>query len=174
MRSGCCIRVSRPSLTARVRSLLADKRQNKYLPDTSSASSATGALAALEIARREHFAIAVAFKQRARRGALPEAVFEQQPAAGAQVCARVTHDDPNGAQTVGAGNQCCARLEAQVAFAQVRIALGDVGWVGDDQVEALVAQRRAPVALREFDVAKPKPLRIAAGHIQRRRAGIRG
>ena len=43
-------------------------------------------------------------------------------------------------------------LETQVATGNVRIALTDIGWIGDNQIEAPSGDRREPVAFLELDM----------------------
>jgi|SRR6185436_16015101 len=43
-------------------------------------------------------------------------------------------------------------LEPQVATANVRIALADVGWIGHNEIEASSGDRREPVAFLELDM----------------------
>src|SRR6185436_17879690 len=43
-------------------------------------------------------------------------------------------------------------LEPQVATANVRIALADVGWIGHNEIEASSGDRREPVSFLELDM----------------------
>ena len=86
----------------------------------------------------------------------------------------VADDAADRIQPVRAGGQGRWRLETQVALVEMRIALGDVGRVAGDQVEAFAGQRREPVAVAEFDVADAVAQRIAARDCERGFAGIGG
>ena len=46
--------------------------------------------------------------------------------------------------------QCAPRLEAQVAFSEMRILFADIGRVADDDVESLICQRSKPVAGKQM------------------------
>ena len=92
---------------------------------------------AAQILPGEHRSEPPCFQQLPHGGALIVAVLQQQPAAGFQPARCSVDQYTQVIQPVRAGRQCLRRLEAQVAFAQVMIAAGNVGRVGDDQIEAV-------------------------------------
>src|SRR5205823_13972500 len=67
-------------------------------------------------------------------------------------------DLTDGIEPVGPRYQRLRRLECQRG--EVLIAGGDIGRIGDDQVEALRAERRAPAAMAPVDL-KSKRYAIA-------------
>ncbi len=66
---------------------------------------------------------------------------------------RLGDDRTNVVQPIHPGHQRTLRFEAHVALLQMRIAGRNVGWIADDQLEALAGQLGKPVASREADVA---------------------
>src|SRR5690242_2204221 len=89
------------------------------------------------------------------------------------MCASVAHDAADRVQAISARYKRTAWFETQVAFSQVRIVLGDVWRVGNDQVEARLAKRHAPVALPKIDVRQMQAIGIVAGNGERRLALVR-
>ena len=127
-----------------------------------------------QVAERSHLTESIAQQQVGDRFRLVITVFEQQPAAVVQVRRRIARDDADVVQAVAAGGQCADRLMAQVALPQVRIAVGDVGRVAGDQVEALARQRRQPMTVAEIHTRQPERLGIATRHRERGLAGVGG
>jgi hypothetical protein len=89
-------------------------------------------------------------QQRAHMAVLSHAMLEEQPAPGGQVARGFPGDLPDGIEAVGTRDQRAARLESEVP--EVRVSLGDIGWVGEDEVEALARQRLEPASVPEFDL----------------------
>ncbi len=50
------------------------------------------------------------------------------------------------------GHQCRTRLETHIVTQQVRIVVGDIRRIGNDEIEAMPGQRREPVAFEEASV----------------------
>ena len=109
----------------------------------------------------------------AHRAVLPQAVLEQQPAAGAQVRRRAGDDRAQRIEPVGPGCQRAPRLEAQVALSEVRVAVGHVRGVRDHEVEALARQRLEPAPLAQFDRQR-QAHRVAPGDLERLGRGLGG
>ena len=96
-------------------------------------------------------------------------MLQQQPAAGRQVRGRLRHDAADVVQPIGAADQGLARLVRQRG--QVRVGVGNVGRVADDQVKAFARHWRQPVAQAHVD-AQAQPLGIGARHGERVGAGV--
>ncbi len=69
---------------------------------------------------------------------------------------------PDKRQSIGTAGQCGVRLETQVAGGQMRIPLGNVGWIADDDIKALSSQSRRrecrqQIALHKADAGAMTP-----------------
>lgn len=107
-------------------------------------------------------------------GALVEAVFEQQPAAGVQMRRGLRGDVAQGVEPVAAAGQGVGRFEAQVAVLQMRVTVGDVGRVAGDQVELFAFERCEPISETEGDIAQSEALRVGLRDQQGIDAGVGG
>ena len=107
------------------------------------------------------------------RLALRVAVLEQDPAAGLQV-SRGAGDDPgDGFEARRAGVERRVRLEAPHRRLDARVALGDVGRVARDQVEAhRLARARTTRRCGNSTRSRPRRCRIARGHRRSRRRNV--
>src|SRR5687768_13007331 len=108
--------------------------------------AATGAFDAGEVPACEHCGVSRFFQQGAATLGLVVAVLEGEPAARGQVLGRAGDDGADASEPVGACDKRRSGLEAQIPLREVRIARGDVGRVGDDQIETAAAERGKPVA----------------------------
>lgn len=66
---------------------------------------------------------------------------------------RVLRDRHNRVQARHAGGERDAWLEAQIALFEMGIVLVDIGWIADDDIEALVVEGGEPVAAQQTDAA---------------------
>ena len=89
--------------------------------------------------------------------ALIVAVFQQQPATRLQMRRRLGDDQTQVVQTVRARGQRTAGLEAHITLNQMRIAVGNVRRVAQDQIETLTFHGAEPVALQDAGVPGDDP-----------------
>ena len=94
-------------------------------------------------------------------------MFQQQPGTWMEVLGGVRNDLANIVQTIHPADQGLARLCIQGR--QMRVALCNIGWVGDDQVK-LTLQLRKPVAVHKIHcqrqglgIATRQDLGVSAG-----------
>jgi len=80
-------------------------------------------------------------------------MFEKQPSARRQMVRGLVDDLAQVIQAIGAGRQGGFRLEAQGRH--VRVALGDVGRVADEEVKALARHRGEPRAQQAAQAKAP-------------------
>ena len=66
-------------------------------------------------------------------------MLERDKSAGIKVTRRVRDDGAYAIQPLGTRRQRLARLEAQVAALQMRIAVSDIRRIGDDHVKSPIA-----------------------------------
>jgi len=85
-------------------------------------------------------------KQRPNRFGLVVSVLQQQPGAREQRIGCVVDQLAQDRESVGTGRQGNPRFVAYVSLLQVRVSVGNVRGVADDQVESLVFQRFKQVA----------------------------
>ena len=111
-------------------------------------------------------------EQRAHRGALVAAVFDEQCTAGFEVRGRSAHDVADRIEPVVARGQRRRRLVTQRI--QVQIAERDVRRVARDRVEQLVAQRFAPVAVAELDIGQAQRACVGLRDFERGGAVVDG
>ena len=88
-------------------------------------------------------------KERADGRALVPAVLDDQPAAGDQMAQGAGCDFSKRIKSVGARGEGGTGLEPEVTFGQMRVGVGDVGWIGDDDLEALGVGECLPPGPRE-------------------------
>ena len=134
-----------------------------------------GAAMSLQVAVMGDLAIAGRAQQRADGVGLIVTMFQQQGAARFQKVAGFGDDSAQRRQPIRAGGQRQAGFVAQVALPEMRVVLGDVGRVADDEVVALVwRQRCEPVALKQAKIAGAQPFGIGLGDGERLGADIDG
>src|SRR5689334_3321557 len=96
-------------------------------------------------------------------------MLEQQPAARGEMGTRRRNNRTDRIQPIGTGNE---RLRGLIGERrEVRIADGDIRWIGDDELMALRAERLAPAAVPPIDV-EAIAHRIALRHRERCRARL--
>jgi hypothetical protein len=100
-----------------------------------------------KIGVRAYVSKARAHKQIAHLRSLFPAVLQQQRAAGVQMARRAAHDVLDCLQAARSGDERQRRFILADHRIEVRVALGDVRRIGDDDVEALVDDRGEPVAM---------------------------
>ena len=99
-----------------------------------------------EVAVRDYVSETPRDKPRAQLRRLRVAMLEEQHAAGGQVQRGLLKDVLQVGKRVGSGRQRCRGLMAQTVRVQYGIIGRDVGWIADDEFEALLAERREPTA----------------------------
>ena len=85
-------------------------------------------------------------------------MFQHEPAFGLQVLWRRPNDATDVVEAVRPRSQCTARLETQVTPCKMRIVIGDVRRVADDDVELCRIQLCEPVTLQEADIVEMQAL----------------
>ena len=110
-----------------------------------------------QIARADDLREASGNEQRAHRVRLIVSVFHDQRAGAGKPGTRAGDDARDRAEAIPAGCERQTRLEADIAFAQMRVRCSDVRRVARDEVERGTAPRRrnafVPIRLHELDVA---------------------
>jgi hypothetical protein len=81
---------------------------------------------------------------------LSHAMLEEQPAPGGQVARGFPSDLPDGIEAVGTRDQRAARLESEVP--EVRVSLGDIGWVARIRSKRSPASGSSQRPVPEFDL----------------------
>ena len=114
--------------------------------------------------------VAVDAEQAAAALGLVEPVLEEEPAAGHEVRLRAGDDRADRVEPVRPGDERGARLEAEVALAEVRVAGGDVGRVRDHEIEAFARQPGEPFPFHEPDRRGVAPRVLARDRERRARS----
>lgn len=100
-------------------------------------------------------------------GLLLGAMFEDQPAAGAQSGWGRGDDPGQGVESFTSGGKCSVRFVDRIPGMQVRIGGGDVGWIGHDEIKMVFAEGRKPVGLDKVDSSGVVSVCIRAGEPER-------
>ncbi len=101
------------------------------------------------------------------------AKFEKQAAAGFQKARGFRDETGIDRETVRAGEECKRGFViADLALQRKPVGFGNVRRVGDDQIEGLVAEGGAEIALDEVDESG-QAARIVSSDVQRRRRNVR-
>ena len=143
-------------------------RKTASVSPASTAPPQRDPVTAFQVRHRLHLEEPRGLEQRAYLRALVPAMFHHQPTFFLEVGCRLVGNDAQIVQPVGTGGQRRRRLEAQIAFVQMRVARFDVGRIADDQIEALASQRGEPAAMAEFDVGDVVSPGILASDGERR------
>ena len=74
-------------------------------------------------------------------------MLNQKPAAFNQPVRRLADNQPQIIQAIAPGYQGRGRFESNVPFLKVAVAIGDLGWIGDNQIKPLWLQPQKPGTL---------------------------
>jgi hypothetical protein len=99
----------------------------------------------------------------------PAVVLQEQPSSCFHELRCIAHDSANFVQAIRARDKRTARLKSHIAAIQVRVPERDVGRVRYDDIEALAANGRKPIAVRKLDL-EAELRRITLGVFERRGA----
>jgi hypothetical protein len=91
-------------------------------------------------------------------------MLEKQPAPRFEVRRRAVCQRSYAGERIGAWRQSGARLVRKSTPAQHRIIRRHVGWIADQQVKALRAERLVPAAAAELDAGQSEPMGVGAGN----------
>jgi hypothetical protein len=94
-------------------------------------------------------------------------MFHQQPSLITQVHFCLTDNDPYSIYSFRAGDQGVPRFAAQITLTETWVTRSDIGWIADDDMEALTPQWITPVTWCEFHIVDMQVSGIAACNIKR-------
>src|SRR5215467_11495611 len=89
------------------------------------------------------------------------AVLDGEPASALHIAARAGDEPAYRGQTVEPALQGDRRLVAQVVLGEVRVSVGDIWWIGDDDVQRHRRYAVKPVGFDELDIRNLQPGGIA-------------